>query len=639
MGDQDIFQTIYDKGFKRYLDLFSNSLMTNFKTERFKEILTDMDERASRIINVFGEGRQRIVDIKSTIGDAVAGVTELGGSVQDLENIQKTMSETLRRNVILTSDSFKEIYAIHQVTGKDYATLISSFKEVGISAYQMGDRINEALAVSKQLGANAKQVIGDMLSNMDALNKYNFEGGVDGLAKMAAHAASLRFDMKQTLNLANDVFNPDGAIKVAAAMQRLGVAQSDLLDPLRLMDLAQNDPAELQKSLEEMSRSFVKMKKDGTFEILPGEKRRLMEIESQLGMTQGSLAKLALSSAEVGEKMKKIRFGGDFTEEEQRFIASISEIGKGGDMRIRLDGENLGIDEAISKFRQDPDKLKDLMKPQTALDLAKDQLSTLKAIEASLASAEDRTGYAIAGTQAVADIENLGRKVSEIIPRTLEAPGFKTEDIRKDLLGSFEKYITDISKGKTQAEAGSNLFKNLEKYGENLSSFIPHLMKTTVKIGTSDEITNNRFVKFGSEITGLSEEIKKADFKLLSEVLKKLEEKMTPKTKVEVKDFILETLPQDTLQIVNGKLVGGTKLGDNNSVTEKIEVELKHDITIRGNNNIDTEQLKIVMQDTLVKQGILEAVQSAVNNNGRSGKINPLQSNLSTMAKMAGNKK
>ena len=639
MGDQDIFQTIYDKGFKPYLDLFSNSLMTNFKTERFKEILTDMDERASRIINVFGEGRQRIVDIKSTIGDAVAGVTELGGSVQDLENIQKTMSETLRRNVILTSDSFKEIYAIHQVTGKDYATLISSFKEVGISAYQMGDRINEALAVSKQLGANAKQVIGDMLSNMDALNKYNFEGGVDGLAKMAAHAASLRFDMKQTLNLANDVFNPDGAIKVAAAMQRLGVAQSDLLDPLRLMDLAQNDPAELQKSLEEMSRSFVKMKKDGTFEILPGEKRRLMEIESQLGMTQGSLAKLALSSAEVGEKMKKIRFGGDFTEEEQRFIASISEIGKGGDMRIRLDGQNLGIDEAISKFRQDPDKLKDLMKPQTALDLAKDQLSTLKAIEASLASAEDRTGYAIAGTQAVADIENLGRKVSEIIPRTLEAPGFKTEDIRKDLLGSFEKYITDISKGKTQAEAGSNLFKNLEKYGENLSSFIPHLMKTTVKIGTSDEITNNRFVKFGSEITGLSEEIKKADFKLLSEVLKKLEEKMTPKTKVEVKDFILETLPQDTLQIVNGKLVGGTKLGDNNSVTEKIEVELKHDITIRGNNNIDTEQLKIVMQDTLVKQGILEAVQSAVNNNGRSGKINPLQSNLSTMAKMAGNKK
>lgn len=644
MGDQDIFQTIYDKGFKPYLDMFTSSLMTNFETQRFGAIITDLDVRASNIIKTFGEGRQRIVDIKSTIGDAVAGVTELGGKVGDLETIQKTMSETLRRNVILTSDSFKEIYAIHQVTGKDYATLISSFKDVGISAYQMGDRINEALAVSKQLGVNAKQVIGDMLNNMDALNKYNFQGGVEGLAEMAAHAASLRFDMKQTLNLANDVFNPEGAIKVAAAMQRLGVAQSDLLDPLRLMDLAQNDPAELQKSLEEMSRSFVKMKKDGTFEILPGEKRRLMEIESQLGMTQGSLAKLALSSAEVGEKMKKIRFGGDFTEEEQRFIASISEIGKGGDMRIRLDGENLGIDEAISKFRQDPDKLKELMKPQTVEDLAKDQLDTLEKILVAIETAEDRTGYAIGGTQAVTDLQNLGRKISDIIPRTLEAPGLKTEDLRKGLLGSFQQYITDVSKGgKTKDEASQKLGDNLSKYAENFSSFLPHLIKTTTQITTSDEISKNRFVKFGTEISGLSKAITDAKFNLLGTVLEKLNitlESNKPKQSIEVQDFVLETLPQDTLQIVNGKLVGGTKLGDNNgSMSEKIEVELKHDITIRGNNNIDTEQLKIVMKDALVKQGILEAVQSAINNNGRSGKINPLQSNLSTMSNMAGNKK
>ena len=36
---------------------------------------------------------------------------------------------------------------------------------------------------------------------------------------------------------------------MAAAMQRLGVAQSDLLDPLRLMDLSANDPTELQNQI------------------------------------------------------------------------------------------------------------------------------------------------------------------------------------------------------------------------------------------------------------------------------------------------------------------------------------------------------------------------------------------------------
>ena len=643
MGDENnIFQNIYDKGIKPYIDDFTTQVMTNFKAERFQSIITTMDEVGSRIIKTFGEGRERIVDIKSTIGDAVSSIVELGGSYTDLENIQKSISETLKRNVILTSDSFKEVYAIYKVTGKDYSTLITNFKDVGISAYQMGDKINEALAVSKQLGVNAQQVIGDMLSNMDALNKYNFESGVEGLAKMAAHAASLRFDMKQTLNLANDVFNPEGAIKVAAAMQRLGVAQSDLLDPLRLMDLAQNDPAELQKSLEEMSKSFVKMKKDGTFEILPGEKRRLMEIESQLGMTAGSLAKLALSSAEVGEKMKKIRFGGDFTEEEQRFIASISEIGKGGDMRIRLDGTNLGINEALEKFRQDPGKLKELMKPKTVEDLAKDQLDTLEKILTALETTADRTGYALAGTQATTDLQNLARGISNIVPRAFEAPGLKTEDIRQDFLGSFEKYITQLSKGVKQDVAGKELRKNLEKYGENFNSFIPHLIKTTSSVASSDEISKNRFVKVGVELTGLTDEIKKANFKLLGDVLQKLEQKIKPDTKATIKteDFILETLPQDTLQIVNGKLVGGTKLGEpTQQVPEKLEVNLKHDITIRGNNNIDTEQLKLVLKDSLVTQGILDAVNSAINNNGRSGKINPLQSNLTTMSQMSGNKK
>jgi len=39
---------------------------------------------------------------------------------------------------------------------------------------------------------------------------------------------------------------------MSAALQRLGVTQSELLDPLRLMDLSINDPGELQNQLVQM---------------------------------------------------------------------------------------------------------------------------------------------------------------------------------------------------------------------------------------------------------------------------------------------------------------------------------------------------------------------------------------------------
>jgi hypothetical protein len=494
----------------------------------------------------------------------------------------------------------------------------------------MGDKVNEALAVSAKLGVNASEVIDTMLNNMSTLNKFNFEGGTEGLARMAAHATSLRFDMKETLNLAEKVFNPEGAIQVAAAMQRLGVAQSDLLDPLRLMDLSQNDPEELQKQLEQMSKSFVKMKADGTFEILPGEKRRLREIEDQLGMTQGSLAKLALSSKEVDEKMKKIRFGGEFSEEEQRFIASISEIGKGGDMRIRLDGENLGIDQALEKFRQDPDKLKEIMKPKTAEDLAKDQLTTLKSIEKSMETLANRTGYAMAGTPAVTEFENAQRRLAALIPRMGEAPGLKTEDIRKDLFGTFEQMLTDVSEGKTSMkDFAINFSEKMEAYGNKLGKFPEHTVEVISKLDTS----SNRFLKLGEDIIGLTTELKSAGFPSLTAALKQLIKADIPKpNSAEAKDFELKLLPMDTVKLVGGTheslREGGT------SMPTKMEIQLTHKVEIDTTKSpqLNTSELKQSLKTADVADAVRRAVEDSMKSFGKTGK-QPLLGNDTSVIK------
>ena len=623
---KDDINKIYDEQVKHWLNKFAKDIDTNFSGKAIRSIMNDVSDAATKVIQTFGSGRERMLDLKSTMADAVTSVRELGGDLSDIQDAQVDVSQALKRNLILTSDSFKELYAVSKVTGKDVSTLVNNFKDVGISAYQLGEKVNEALAISQKLGVNGKEVVGAMMSNMESLNKFNFEGGTEGLAKMAAHAASLRFNMRETLNVADKVFNPEGAIQVAAAMQRLGVAQSDLLDPLKLMDLSQNDPAELQKQLEQMSKSFVKMKKDGTFEILPGEKRRLQEIENQLGMSQGSLAKLALSSGEVSEKMKRIRFGGNFTEEEQRFIASISEIGKGGDMRIRLDGENLGIGDALQKFRQDPEKLKELMKPKDAIQLAQDQLTNLQQINASSKAMADRSGLALAGTRGATEIEEGQRKLLAMIPKFTQAPGLTTESIRKDFFGSFDKIMDDVLAGKSGTETMTNFIKNMQNYEKEFAKIPDHLVKTA----QSFDAGSNRFLILGDKIFGLTEALEKANFSGLGEKMDNL-----VKNSIPVPDAIVIKRPADSVKETQFGSLIGTNLGGGNvggatvqstNSQNTITVELKVDDS--GSKNFTTEQLKLALNDSAIVKAVEEAVRNAQNNFGRSGKTTPLQSNL-----------
>ena len=628
MGEEENkFSKDIDAKIKKLMEMSDRIRTTNTEFNEIINTLNNLDVSATNVITAFGEGRTRMMDIKSTIGDAASSVRALGGDISDIVGIQSTLSTTLKRNVILTSDSFKEIYALTQVTGKEAGTLVAGFKDVGISIYQMGDRVNEALAVSQKLGVNAKEVIGSMMNNMEALNKFNFEGGTEGLARMAAHAASLRFNMKETLNLADKVFNPEGAIQVAAAMQRLGVAQSDLLDPLKLMDLAQNDPEELQKQLEGLSRSFVKMKKDGTFEILPGEKRRLQEIENQLGMTQGSLSKLALSSAEVDEKMKRISFGGQFTEEEKRFIASISEIGKGGDMRIRLDGQNLGIGEALSKFKDDPEKLANLMKPKDAIKIAEDQLDNIKLMTASLKSLEERSGLALGGSRVSVEFEEAQRKIVNLIPKFGEGPGVKTEDIRTDVVGIIDKGLSDVLAGKPLTEIFANIGKNFESYTKKLGEDYPKYATDVIK---NFDVGSNRILLFADKIGDFSKELKDANFPELS---KKMGELINNSIRVE--DAVVVKSPADSVKdtpygaLIGTNLNGPTNLG-NNTMGTNTESTIKVELIVDDSKSksFSKEDLKIALNDSTIVNEVKKAVENAMNNFGRSGKTDPLKSNF-----------
>jgi hypothetical protein len=436
------------------------AVWSNFSPEEIAKVVITLDNAASSMLKQFGQGQAMADILRSSMATAVTDVRRLGGDIADVLKTQQDASSALGRNVILSNEASKDLYATMKVTGQDVTKIVGGMADVGISSFKATTEMKKVVDVARESGVNAQAVSGKVLDNMQALNKYNFEGGVGGLAKMAAQATALRIDMSQTLGFAEKVFNPEGAIEVAAAMQRLGVSQSALLDPLKLMDLSQNDPAELQNQIAQMSKQFVQLGKDGHFEIMPGAKRQLREISSAMGISYDQLTKMALGSADLDKKLKEITFPDTFSEEQKTMIANMAEMGTGGSYQIKMeDGSMKDVDKLSGPELEAIEKMANTA-PPTMEEYAKQQLSATQSITAAINSLADRTGLGLAASKTVgktlSGVRAVATKGSEIPSEGLEAKNL-AKGIDK-VMNTFTKATEEYARtGQSSVDLGTIL--------------------------------------------------------------------------------------------------------------------------------------------------------------------------------------
>lgn len=492
----------------------TDAFLSNFNPTEILKAALEVDQAGTRIAHSFGQGREQMVAIKGALTDAVQDVAKLGGSFDDIVKIQEAVSASLGRNVLLQKDSFDKLYAAQQVSGQDAKTIIESFKNAGISANQAGKEMENVVNAARSIGVSAEAVSAKVLANTDALNKYNFQGGVEGLAKMAAHATALRIDMGQTLNFAEKVFNPEGAIEVAAAMQRLGVAQTDLLDPLRLMDLSQNDPAELQKQMAEMAGQFVQLNEKGQFEIMPGAKRQLREIESAMGLASGSLSKMALGAAELDDKLSKIRFPDFATEEQKEMIANLAEMNDKGEYVIRTEKGEEKLDDVMARFQGDQEGFKEFIKqsqPKDLEEIQKEQLDYAKSMDASLKVIASGK-YGLAGSETLDKLLEAPRKIQSGVAETLTPENMSPAEMRKFLDTNAAPIFSSIEKLVKGEGSLEDVFSSFSTSMGNTKKFLEEGMQQSLeKAKTSFDSLSTSSNEFLGIITG---GVKKFDEKL-----------------------------------------------------------------------------------------------------------------------------
>ena len=127
--------------------------------------------------------------------------------------------------------------------------MAASMEVMGMSMESTASYVEDVTNMTAKLGVNSGKTLKLLASNMKKAQTVRFKGGVDGMAKMAAKAVSLRADMSATLSLAQDLWEPEKAIETAASLQMMGGAFARMADPLKLMFDARNNPAKLMEDL------------------------------------------------------------------------------------------------------------------------------------------------------------------------------------------------------------------------------------------------------------------------------------------------------------------------------------------------------------------------------------------------------
>jgi hypothetical protein len=464
-----------------------NSMGDVFKayqdTLNFKDTIDKIYTGINNINKSFGDSRLRAVEFSNAISDSASSLVRVGASLDEIDSTIISISEGARRNVIETTDTITEIYAAAQLIGQqaDPARLVENFQAAGYEISQVGETVAESIGYVQSLGLNSRKIMQDVVNSMEYMNRFNFSDGVVGLTKMAAQASMLRFDMATTAKFADSVMNPQGAIEMASAFQRLGVMAGDLVDPFVLMDKSINDPAGLQDSLINLTKQFTIFdEKTQSFKIAPGAQRQIKEIAEAAGMTAAEFTKTALSAADMDRRLGQINLGINATEEEKMLVANMAKMGTGafkGDYVVQIkDDEGKDQTKRLSDLQsQEFQKLREIQEsaPKTVEDIQRSQLGVLETIQRDFAALPIQIGYAIGGQSAIIRGAEATKRIGDDIASALYSKGVlgSGEDSRKffEAVGDdFQDLLVKAAQGDTKALEG--VTKRLDEKSSQLES-------------------------------------------------------------------------------------------------------------------------------------------------------------------------
>ena len=299
--------------------------------------LFEMDKAIRMSATEMGKFGKNTDALRTSIKDTATTTNSWGMGVKELSKLQSSFSEELGRTAMMGNEGLEAVSALAAATSlgvEGAGKLTAEMDNQGLSAKRTADFMEQTMNDSAKMGINASKVVKNIQNNMKMLNKYNFKGGVKGLAKMAQTTSKLGVDMNFVTGMADKLFDIEGAVDMSAQLQVMGGAWSELADPFKLMYMARNDMEGLTEAMGQAAASSAHfVKETGEFEISSLEMHRLRKIAEQTGVSYEELATAGKNAAKFSRIRTQMSFsvgGGAEGKKMQEFLENTAQLDESG---------------------------------------------------------------------------------------------------------------------------------------------------------------------------------------------------------------------------------------------------------------------------------------------------------------------
>ena len=297
----------------------------------------------------------------------------------------------------------------------------------------------------------------------------------------------------------------------------------------------------------------------------------------------------------------------------------MAEMGESGQYEVSFtDKEGKQQTKSVTELSKDDiDALAKASEPKDLEKIQSDQLTTQQFIGKQVEAIANRTGRAIGKSKASTTMQDASREVAAQIPK-IPGESFTTQGIGKNFDEGFDNFMKNLNDGNGILTATLDAFKGT---GEFMKTGFEETMKNAKT--SFDELSKSmnpviqQMVKMGSKGIEFIEE----------------------KENIKVKDFTINTHPEDKLIMAGGTNLDGSRNGGSTSGGEtKTTADINLTIKIDSNNpNIKTEDIIMALNEQSVKEKMLESFREGLNSANGSNGSNPItaRQQMNRMANMS----
>ena len=334
-------QNLFDLG-ATINDVFSSENITDLfgKLLAIAEPFMELDQALRNQVNVgLGITGGLARDIRTNIIEAAEETTKYGIEVGDIADLYTGFIGELKKAVPLNKELLEDTAKAARASGltmREASQFMGSLESLGINLIK-GPKILEEMAdTARSMGLNTSAFMGYATENLKLINTLGFEKGVRGFTEIAAKAASIRFDLNTAASKANELFEVDNAIELAAQLNVLGGEFGRLGNAIDLMFMPTNDFEGFTEAIMEAQKQFVSFNEETqSFEPTPLDLRRAREFAKAMGKDVNTVIEEAKSAARRDLIKDRISIIPGMDDKDRELIASLGQINENGEVTIK----------------------------------------------------------------------------------------------------------------------------------------------------------------------------------------------------------------------------------------------------------------------------------------------------------------